>query len=151
VPANPSGDLGAADPRVTAALAAYDNGSGGSADVLAALAASRLLVPVVAVLEKPGGSEESLRTEKSSHMATVTTTGRDGRRGLLAFTCVESMRRWNTQARPVPVSTRDAAEAALAEGAEAVVIDLAGPVVFAIEVADLRTLASGWRADGHVL
>jgi hypothetical protein len=133
---------------VSATLAAYASGTGGSADVIAALAVSRLLVPVVAVLDEAGKSADGSRTDKASHMATVTTTGRDGRRGLLAFTCIESMSRWQARARPVPVSTRDAAEAALADGAEAVVVDLAGPVVFSIEAADLRTLAAGWRALG---
>jgi hypothetical protein len=129
-------------------LAAYASGTGGSADVVAALAISRLLVPVVAVLDEAGESADGNRTDKASHMATVTTTGRDGRRGLLAFTCTESMGRWQSRARPVPVSTRDAAEAALADGAEAVVVDLAGPVVFSIEAPDLRALAAGWRALG---
>ncbi len=140
MPAERSAESGAADPAVTAALAAYDRGTGRSADVVAALAAGRLLVPVVAVLDDAGGSG-GIRTDKASHMATVTTTGRDGRRGLLAFTGVESMQRWDPQARPVPVPTRVAAEAALAEGADAVVVDLAGPVVFALEAADLRALA----------
>ena len=47
--------------------------------------------------------------DKTSHLATVTTTGLDGRRGLLAFTCLDSMRRWNPRARPVPVPTQVAA------------------------------------------
>ena len=140
MPAERSAESGAADPAVTAALAAYDRGTGRSADVVAALAAGRLLVPVVTVPDDAGGSG-GIRTDKASHMATVTTTGRDGRRGLLAFTGVESMQRWDPQARPVPVPTRVAAEAALAEGADAVVVDLAGPVVFALEAADLRALA----------
>ena len=101
----------------------------------------RLLVPVVAVLDEAGATVRRDPHDKSSHMATVTTTGRDGRRGLLAFTGVESMQRWNPHARPVPAPTRVAAAAALAEGAGAVVVDLAGPVVFAIEAADLRALA----------
>ena len=143
-----SADTGEADPRVAAALAAYASGTGGSADVVAALAVSRLLVPVVAVLDEAGESADGNRTDKASHMATVTTTGRDGRRGLLAFTCTESMSRWRARARPVPVSTRDAAEAALADGTEAVVVDLAGPVVFSIEAPDLRALAAGWPALG---
>ncbi|MGH8775625.1 MAG: SseB family protein [Jiangellaceae bacterium] len=146
LPANRSDDAGAADPKVVAALAAYDRGTGGSADVIATLAAGRLLVPVVAVLDEAEGSDLGVRTDKSSYMATPTTIGRDGRRGLLAFTCIESMRRWNPVARPVPAPTRGAAEAALADGAEALVVDLAGPVSFAIEAGDLRALASGWRA-----
>ncbi|MGH8826476.1 MAG: hypothetical protein ACRDVZ_02530, partial [Jiangellaceae bacterium] len=50
---------------------------------------------------------------------------------------------------PVPTMTRNAAEAALADGADALVVDLAGPVVFSIEAADLRSLASGWRPLGR--
>ena len=50
---NPGGqqfrdDDGAADPHVTAALAAYYAGQGSEQDALTALAAARLLVPVVA-------------------------------------------------------------------------------------------------------
>lgn len=147
-------DDGTADPGVAAALADYQRGDGGSAEVLSALAGSRLLVPVVAVLDEleqvdtasPAGP---IRAEKSSHMAAVTTVGRDGRRGLLAFTCIDTMRRWDPAARPVPTMTRGAAEAALADGADALVVDLAGPVVFSIESADLRSLASGWRPLGR--
>lgn len=145
VPSTPfDGDDGSADPRIAAALAAFDRGEGGSADVLAALAAGRLLVPVVAVAE----SVDATGAEKETAMATVLTTGRDGRRGLLAFTCVESLQRWNPEARPSPVPTRSAAEAALVDGAEALVIDLAGPVTFAVDAPDLRSLASGWRPLG---
>jgi hypothetical protein len=145
VPSTPFGDDdGSADPRIVAALAAYDRGEGGSADVLAALAAGRLLIPVVAVAE----SVDATGAEKETAMATVLTTGRDGRQGLLAFTCVESLHRWNPSARPSPVPTRSAAEAALADGAEALVIDLAGPVTFAVDAPDLRSLASGWRPLG---
>ncbi|SDU66266.1 SseB family protein [Jiangella alkaliphila] len=145
VPSTPFGDDdGSADPRIVAALAAYERGEGGSADVLAALAAGRLLIPVVAVAE----SVDATGMEKETAMATVLTTGRDGRRGLLAFTCVESLQRWNPAARPSPVPTRSAVEAALADGAEALVIDLAGPIMFAVDAPDLRSLASGWRPLG---
>lgn len=138
-------DDGSADPKVLAALDAYANGLGGSADVLAALAGGRLLVPVVALLDEAGESADGVRVDKASHMATVSTTGRDGRRGQLAFTCTEAMRRWNPAARPVPVTARRAAEAALADGADALVIDLAGPVTFSVDAGELRALAAGWR------
>jgi SseB protein N-terminal domain len=128
-----------------AALAAYANGTGGSADVLAALAAGRLLIPVVAVLNEADKIPDGPRSDKSSHMATVSTTGRDGRRGLLAFTSTDAMGRWNATARPVPVTGRRAAESALADGADALVIDLAGPVTFSVDAGELRALAAGWR------
>ncbi len=140
---DPSGnpDLGAADPAVTAALAGYRDRTVDPAAVLAALAESRLLVPVVAVLDEAGTTADGARVEKSSHMATVSTTGRDGRRGLLAFTSLESLRRWKPDARPVPAPAPAVAAAALDEGASALVVDLAGPVLFAIEGSDLAALA----------
>ncbi len=153
VPSSPFGDDdGSADPRVLEALSAYELGKGGSADVLAALVAGRVLVPVVpmpdheadgAALSAELGSPRADANE--AHMATVMTTGRDGRRGLLAFTSLDTLRQWNPEARPSPVPTRSAAEAALADGADALVIDLAGPVVFSVDARDLRSLAAGWR------
>src|SRR5699024_6780237 len=100
------------------------------------------LVPVVAMLDE----QDDTGAEKSSHMATVSMTSRSGRRGLLAFTSVASMEQWDRQARPVPVPTRAAAESALADSADAMVVDIAGPVTFPVEAADLRSLAAGWRS-----
>ncbi|WP_162606677.1 SseB family protein [Jiangella asiatica] len=153
VPSTPFGDDdGSADPRIEAALAAYGRGEGGPADVLAALAGGRLLIPVVAVPAAEAAPDEvpteAVAGEKLTEMATVLTTGRDGRRGLLAFTCVQALQRWDPEARPTPVPTRSAAEAALADGADALVIDLAGPVVFSVDTAELRSLAAGWRPLG---
>lgn len=139
-------DVGAADPAVTAALAGYAARTGGPEPVVAALAQSRLLVPVVAVLDEAGTAADGARFEKSSHMATVSTTGLDGRRGLLAFTSLESLRRWKPDARPVPAPTPAVAAAALDEGAGAIVVDLAGPVMFAVEGAHLHALADLWTA-----
>jgi hypothetical protein len=76
-------------------------------------------------------------------MATVLTRGRDGRLALLAFTSAEAMRRWNVSARPVPVTVAAAAAAAAQDGAAAMVVDVAGPVMFVVEEQDLRELGSG--------
>jgi hypothetical protein len=143
----PATDAGAADPAVTKALAGYAAGTAGPDTVLAALAQSRLLVPVVAVLGAAGTSASGTRIDKSSHMATVSTMGRDGRRGMLAFTSLESLRRWQPDARPVPAPTPAVATAALDEGAEAVVVDIAGPVLFAIEGGDLQSLVNRWTGS----
>jgi hypothetical protein len=51
---------------------------------------------------------------------------------------------WNPEARPVPVTARLAAQAALQDGADAIVVDLAGPVTFAVEGDDLVGVAQGW-------
>ncbi len=62
--------------------------------------------------------EHGLAHDKSSDMAAVLLTGRDGRRALLAFTGLEPLARWRPDARPVPVTARDAARAALADDAD---------------------------------
>jgi hypothetical protein len=82
--------------------------------------------------------------DKTSDMATVLMRGRDGRTALLAFTGLDALRRWDPRARPVPVPAAGAAEAARADGASALVVDVAGPVMFVVEGDDLRSLADGF-------
>jgi hypothetical protein len=126
-------DHGSVAPGVAAALTAYDGGEATYAETLAVLQQARLLVPVVA-----------LAHDKSSDMATVLLTGRDGRMALLAFTGLEQLRAWDPQARPVPVDAALAARAAAQDGAEALVIDVAGPTRFVIEGDDLAAVAAAW-------
>jgi hypothetical protein len=140
-----SGDTGAADPTLAAALASYAaDPASGEADVLEALTRARLLVPVVAVLGEVEVDRAGLAHDKSSDMAAVLLTGADGRLALLAFTGTESMRRWNPEARPVPVAAELAAQAAVQEGAAALLVDVAGPVTYVAEGDDLHGLAAGW-------
>jgi type III secretion system (T3SS) SseB-like protein len=153
-----SGDDGAADPAVSAALAAYAAGRGSEHAALNALASSRLLVPVVAVLtEEASGDDEvtgdsetgdsaipdtGLRREKSTEMALPTLIGRDGRAAVLAFTSLAALTRWRPDARPVAVPAPRAWQAGTEE-ASAVVIDVAGPVPVTVEGARLAALAAG--------
>jgi len=139
-----AGDDGSADPGLARALAAYDADPEARHDAtLARLQSTRLLVPVVAVLGETEHDERGLAHDKTSDMATVLVQGHDGRTALLAFTGVDPLRRWNPQARPVPVPLSTAAQAALQDGAAALVVDLAGPVTFVVEAEDLRELAEG--------
>ncbi len=179
-------DRGEADPAVAAALAAYAEGTASERAVLTALAASRLLVPVVAmradavaaetgpaetgpadaVAAEAGPAETSATTsgraaasgagaiepvpfpagsdagEKRSEMAIPSLVGTDGRLALVAFTCADSLRRWQPAARPVPVPAERVFQSALAESS-AVVIDVAGPVPLTVEGTRLAALASG--------
>ena len=137
------GDDGSAGPRVTAALTAYAAGRGSEHMVLAALDSARLIVPVVALataeeVAAPGGP----RREKSSEMAIPTVVGNDGRAALPAFTSAASLARWRPGARPVPVPAGEVWRSGAAE-ASAVVIDIAGPVPFAVDGARLAALAQG--------
>jgi hypothetical protein len=140
---NPGGqqfrdDDGTADPQVRAALAAYQAGQGSEQDALTALAAARLLVPVVAVLAD-GSTAEG---DKNSEMRLPTLIGRDGRPAIIAFTGLDPLARWRPDARPVPAEASRVWHAAAADGC-AVVIDVAGPVPLAVEGVRLAALAAG--------
>ena len=140
------GDRGGADPRVTAALAAYQAGQGSEHAALDALAATRLLVPVIAVLgSEPSEQREPVNAkqgDKDSEMVLPTLIGRDGRPAVLAFTGLDALARWRPDARPVPAEADRVWRAAVADGC-AVVIDVAGPVPLAVEGARLAALAAG--------
>jgi hypothetical protein len=138
-------DSGTADPAVARALAEHAAGRAGSATVLTALQDARLLVPVVAVLGEVEYDDRGLAHDKSSDMAAVLVQAPDGSKGLLAFTSTETMSRWDPQARPVPVTTATAATAAIQDGAEALLVDLAGPATYVLDGEDLTRLAAGWR------
>jgi hypothetical protein len=132
-------DDGTATPEVRQALASQDS----YAATLGVLQSARLLVPVVAVLGEVEYDDSGLARDKSSDMATVLIQGRDGRKALLAFTSMATMQAWDPEARPVPVSVLAASQAALHDGAAAIVIDLAGPHRFVIETEDLQALSEG--------
>lgn len=133
-PAFPDDD-GLIDPALKDALA-------DEIELLARLGAARIFTPVVAVLlDDP--QVAAVEGDKNSEMAAVLMTGADGRTALLAFTSTETMLAWNSQARPVSVLGRDAARAALAEGAAAMLIDLGSESFQVIETDDLEQLAAG--------
>jgi len=139
-----AGDTGAVDPALAEALADYAaDPDGRHAATLAVLQHARLLVPVVAVLGEVEYDDQGLAHDKTSDMAAVLMKGRDGRTALLAFTGTESLQRWNPEARPVPVPAQQAAQAALQDGAAALLVDVAGPALLVVEEEDLRELAAG--------
>jgi len=145
-----AGDLGAVDPGLAAALAAYEQAAPeGAAEahhkVLAVLQDTRLLVPVVAMLGEMEYDAQGVGRDKTSDMAAVLMTGRDGRSALLAFTGAQALAQWNPEARPVPVASRQAAQAAIQDDAAALLVDVAGPVMLVVEGDDLHALAAGHR------
>ncbi|MFE2325163.1 SseB family protein [Streptomyces sp. NPDC059385] len=145
-----SDDDGSADPRLTAALAAWSEDRAKEPEVLAALKGARLLVPVVAVLgEVETDPETGLKREKTSDMAVPTLRAGD-RRALPAFTSIASLALWDPAARPVAVPLHQALAAAAHEKADTVVLDLAGPVTYQLTGAALLALAEG-RTDADPL
>jgi len=138
-----AGDDGSTAPEVAAALASYAEHPARHSAALAVLQHARLLVPVVAVLGEVEHDEHGLAHDKTSDMAAVLLQGADGRLALLSFTSTAALQAWNPDARPVGVKARQAARAALQDGADALLLDVAGPVLFAVEGQDLGDLADG--------
>lgn len=138
-------DNGEADERLDAVLREHPDGAASYPEILAAFADARVLVPVVAVLGEVEHDERGLARDKSSDMAAVLMTGADGRKALLAFSSVHTLGAWDTEARPVPVASALAAATAVQEGADALVLDIAGPRSFVVSGDDLVRVAAGWR------
>jgi len=137
-----SNDDGTAPAELVAALSAWTHGRADAHQVVAALSASRLLVPIIAVLDSMSDSDAAeIAREKDSHLATPIIAGAGGRRGLPAFTSVAALTAWRDDARPVPTVTVEVARAALQEDVDGVVIDVAGPVPFTVPRAALEALA----------
>ncbi|MEU8486300.1 SseB family protein [Streptomyces sp. NPDC048641] len=137
-----SDDDGSADPRLSAALAAWAEDRTAHDPVLAALKEARLLVPIVAVLGEVEEDENGLRREKTSDMAVPTLKAGD-RKALPAFTSTAALALWDPEARPVAVPLHQALQAAAHEQADTVVIDLAGPVAYELSGAALRAANEG--------
>jgi len=133
-PGRYTADDGSTDPDICAALSAPVDPK----RLRDAMRAGRLIVAIVASPAETGESGES----GESQMSVVSMVAADGRRGLLAFTGLDAMHRWNPHARPVPVSGPEVAQAALDDGCEAVVIDVAGPSSAVVAEPDLVELAN---------
>jgi len=112
-------DRGEADPRLTAALE-----SGDVATVASVLLEVRVLVPIVATGESTG-----------AEMAVPRLINDEGQHALPVFSSYEALRAWRTESRPVPMTGAEAVAAAIAEGYDAVVLDVAGPISAALPVA----------------
>lgn len=133
-------DDGSTDPDICAALSAPVDPK----RLRDAVREGRLIVAIVASPTDTGesGGSGASGGYGGSQMSVVLMVAADGRRGLLAFTGLDAMHRWNPHARPVPVSGPEVAQAALDDGCEAVVIDVAGPSSAVVAEPDLVELAN---------
>lgn len=131
-------DDGSADPRLAEAL-----GSGRRAEVLAALVDARVFAAIRAASTAEHVTERGLRAESSAEMAVLLLGADDGSRALPVFTEATAVRRWRLEARPVRLTGTQACQAALDEGAEALVLDPGGAGVV-LDATEVRALAQGW-------
>ena len=131
-----AGDTGEADPALVTALAEPLD----EVSLMAAVAAARLLVPIVA---EPVSVDESGEhaVEKQTDMAAVSLVAPDGTRALPVFSSMAAITAWDPQARPVPVTAARAAQAAVSERCDVMVVDLAGPLTVALRPSMVWALA----------
>ncbi len=138
-----AGDDGSADPSLVAALVAAAADPAELPAVLAALHRSRVLAPVVALLGEQETTTAGLVRDKSADIAVPLLLDGEGRRALPVFTGLAALARWDPAARPVPVAGSRAAQVALAERADAIVVDPAGPTPATLPLPEVRALAEG--------
>lgn len=159
-----SGDDGSADPTLAAVLQAYahtrartagaepctaaEPGTAAApgtaaesvaaaelADVVRALAGTRVLVPVLAEAEATETVEvhgHAHTVDRQASAGIVALQAPDGRTALPVFSSVAAMTAWRADARPVPTEIARAALSAVDEGWELLVLDPGGPVTVLI-------------------
>ena len=131
------GDGGQAGAVASDEQAGTDAGDGEGGTVAPGGAGNRRSLP-----GEGAGDRRRLRREKVTEMALPTLVGKDGRRAVVAFTCLDALARWRPEARPVPVPANRVWLAARHE-AGAAVIDVAGPVPLVVDGVRLAALAAG--------
>lgn len=136
-----AGDRGDPDPEVRGLLAVASDHEGYLAAV-AALCTARFLLPVIAIGDDGGNGPDP---DRHAELQAAMLERSDGRRALPAFTGADALATWRPDARPVPCRLDELAQAAVEQGAEAVLIDLAGPHPLVIEGGLLAELARGRR------
>ncbi|NYF99494.1 SseB family protein [Janibacter cremeus] len=130
------GDTGTADPALMRALT-----TGGEADVMRTLAKARLIVPVTAVAGELGEGVDGHVADKEGDMAVALLEHPDGRTALPVFTSMEALAAFSSTMRPVPVEASKAAQAAVGERADLMVLDCASEQAFEIRASMVWALA----------
>lgn len=97
-------------------------GAADDAELMSAVPHARLLVPVTAVATEVAEGEHGL-LDASVDMAVVTLVAPTGERAQPAFTSLTALAEWNADARPVPVTAARAAQAAVTDGCDVIVLD----------------------------
>lgn len=125
-------DDGSADPALLAALRRFRSGEGSQVEVVDALRSARVLVPLVAERGDEGVGPTGLKVDKTQELSIVTVAAPDGRRVQPVFSSVDTMRRWDAQARPIPVEAVRVALSASSEQTDLIVLDPASDTEFVV-------------------
>jgi hypothetical protein len=133
-------DDGSARPELIEALNDFQS-TGNASQVFIEFSKSRLLIPLLADLGESGEGAFGQTVDKSADLSIVTVETPDGQTGLPVFSCVETMQRWNSTARPVPSDAIRVALAAAREGNTRIVLDPGSPTEFAFRRNAIAALA----------
>ncbi len=153
--ARPALDRGEADPDLRAALAAAYDDEDSYAQAVASLCVARLILPTVPAPPdaEPGRStdddhehpDDAPERPGRPEMAAVLLHSASGGKGVLVFTGYDALRAWRTDAHPVRCVLDDVAATVHETGADAIVVDVAGPHPVVIEGPLVDELAAGHR------
>ena len=138
-------DNGEADPALLAALLDFNSEHSDHVDVANKFALARVLIPLIASLGESGEGSHGHTVDKSAELSIVSVRTPDNQNALPVFTSVASMKRWNSNARPVPNNGRTLALAAVAEGNTRVVIDPGSETEFVLRRTALEAIAQGFK------
>jgi hypothetical protein len=134
-----AGDSGETPPGVSAALGAWRSGSGTYSGLIAAFAANRFLIPLVAHAGDDFDSDNPVMEDKVQELSVVTVAGPNGEKVIPVFTAAAAMKTWNAEARPIPIDAQRVALAAASEHTDRIVVNpgtdsivLRRPVVWAM-------------------
>lgn len=92
-------------------------------ELVAAIAESRLLIPLLATLGESGEGPHGQKVDKSAELAIVAVATPDKQTAIPVFSSVADMSRWNYEARPVPASSQRVALAAASEGHTRIILN----------------------------
>lgn len=130
----PSEDTGQMPKNIQAALDLWSQNKNDVTRVglVSALATSRLLVALVE--QKDGELPEMVQVNFQSN---------DGRKALLAFTCIEQLHFFNVHARPLVKDSISLALEALEQNYDGLIIDIASEHRIALTLAEIASIARG--------
>ncbi len=142
-PNNFAGDDGSADPALIDAIDKLRAGTGSVENVVDAVRAARLLVPLLANLGESEVGAHGHTVDKSAELSIVTVETPDQQDGLPVFSSVDSMKAWNPSARPVPVDAVKAALAAAQEQNTRMILDPGSQTEFVLRRPAIAAVAQG--------
>ena len=118
-----AGDSGETPPDVAVSLEAWRGGTGTYSALVAAFAANRFLIPLVAHAGDDFDVDNPVMEDKVQELSVVTVAGPNGEKVIPVFTSAAAMKSWNAEARPIPIDAQRVALAAASENTDRVVVN----------------------------